>query len=230
MTFHHDMRNSARPQATATTGRLVAAIDFTSAGDEALEDAVRMARAWRGGELHFVHVAPRNWGPMTAETIERGEHEVDDLRVRLRSYVHDRLSRMAPVAGFEVYLHLRFGETCRSVADLCADVDADLVIVGRQGRTGFSKLFHRSVAAGLVEAAHCPVLVAKAKRYAAVETQRPERSSIQPACSACMRERNASGGQRMWCARHEHHAPRQHVYGYTEEWGFGGHDANILGA
>ena len=37
----------------------------------------------------------------------------------------------------------------------------DLIVIGTQGRTGFKKLFLGSVASGVLNFAHCPVLVVR---------------------------------------------------------------------
>jgi nucleotide-binding universal stress UspA family protein len=39
--------------------------------------------------------------------------------------------------------------------------NADLIIVGTRGRTGFKKILLGSVASGVVAYAHCPVMIIK---------------------------------------------------------------------
>jgi nucleotide-binding universal stress UspA family protein len=47
------------------------------------------------------------------------------------------------------------------VVDYAQSNNADLIVVGTRGRTGFKKLLLGSVASGIVTYAHCPVMVVK---------------------------------------------------------------------
>jgi nucleotide-binding universal stress UspA family protein len=49
----------------------------------------------------------------------------------------------------------------QAVADYSAGHEADLIVVGTRGMTGFKKLVLGSVSSGLVSHAHCPVLVVR---------------------------------------------------------------------
>jgi len=45
--------------------------------------------------------------------------------------------------------------------DFAAHKKADLIVTGTRGMTGFKKLILGSVSSGLVNHAHCPVLIAR---------------------------------------------------------------------
>lgn len=51
--------------------------------------------------------------------------------------------------------------TVQALVDFAAEEEADLVVVGTRGMTGFKKLVMGSVSSGLVGHAHCPVLVVR---------------------------------------------------------------------
>jgi hypothetical protein len=62
-----------------------------------------------------------------------------------------------------------------------------------------------SVAESLVRSAPCPVLVVR-------EMQRHGALEVDGTCSDCERVRLESGGERLWCARHEQPLGRRHTY------------------
>ena len=48
-----------------------------------------------------------------------------------------------------------------AIIDYASDKSIDLVIVGTKGRTGLKRLLLGSVAQGVVQHAHCPVLLVR---------------------------------------------------------------------
>lgn len=86
-------------------------------------------------------------------------------------------------------LHVRVGDPAEEIVNLAAEVDADLLVIGRYG------LHHplRSVADAVVEAATCPTLVVGLTGHA-VESE--------PICAACAAVREDSDGERWFCEEH----------------------------
>jgi nucleotide-binding universal stress UspA family protein len=48
-----------------------------------------------------------------------------------------------------------------AIIDYASDMSIDLVIIGTKGRTGLKRLLLGSVAQGVVQHAHCPVLLVR---------------------------------------------------------------------
>ena len=48
-----------------------------------------------------------------------------------------------------------------SIIDYASNNDVDLIVIGTRGRTGLKRLVMGSVANGVVQHAHCPVLVVR---------------------------------------------------------------------
>ena len=48
-----------------------------------------------------------------------------------------------------------------SIIDYAADNDVDLIVIGTRGRTGLKRFLMGSVANGVVQHAHCPVLLVR---------------------------------------------------------------------
>jgi nucleotide-binding universal stress UspA family protein len=49
----------------------------------------------------------------------------------------------------------------QSIVEYASRTDIDLIVVGTNGRSGLKKFLMGSVANGIVERAHCPVLVVR---------------------------------------------------------------------
>ncbi|MFL6323267.1 MAG: universal stress protein [Nitrososphaeraceae archaeon] len=48
-----------------------------------------------------------------------------------------------------------------SIIDYAANNDVDLIVIGTRGRTGLKRFLMASVANGVVQHAHCPVLLVR---------------------------------------------------------------------
>jgi hypothetical protein len=132
-----------------------------------------------------------------------------DAAEQLRRYAEARLSRFeaehgvsATARALRVVTHVRTDAPAEEIAQLSADLDADLVVVGTHGRRGVSRMLMGSVAEGVVRLSPCTVLVVRPK-----QTDAPH---ITPPCADCAETRRASGGAELWCTAHrQHHGQRQ---------------------
>jgi nucleotide-binding universal stress UspA family protein len=210
--------------------RIVVVVDYGRTSAEALREAAAELETVTRGQLHVLHVAPADRGPVTAHKIEQNERAVEDDREKLRRFVLEHMHELPAISRVETVLHLRYGDAPEETRHLCADVEADLIIVGTEDPTGISRLFHSSLATQMIKSAPCPVLVAKRKSYDSMATNGHERVSVEPPCPDCLRAREQSSGARSWCARHaESHSVSGHIYGYDETLSFGMHDNEVAG-
>src|SRR5690606_39204333 len=122
---------------------------------------------------------------------------------RLREYVEKRVSsfraahpELPPTFPDHLVAHQRVEMPSEEIAQLAADLEADLVVVGTHGRRGFSRFLLGSVAEATVRLAPCPVLVVRPKALP------PSGPAIQPPCPKCVEARIASGGTELWCEQH----------------------------
>ncbi|MEZ4223686.1 MAG: universal stress protein [Polyangiaceae bacterium] len=196
---------------------VVVGVDFSETGDVALAHAFERASDAYEGELHVINVA-RAYGPMVHLEIG-GEIEtlsMEEASARLKEFVESRLEafvRAREAAKLPVFAravtHLRLDAPAEEIAQLASDLEADLVIVGTHGRRGMRRLLLGSVAEGVVRLAPCPVLVVRPKNE---EARVPD---IEPPCQDCVKVRQETGGEQLWCARHSEHHGRPHTYHYV---------------
>ena len=198
---------------------LVVGVDFSNAGQLALQRAFEIASNEPGAEPHIVHVAD-TYGPTTL-TLELPDQvqtvSIEGALDELRDYVAARLGEFEQEhrATFErAVTHIRLGDPAAEIAQLAADLDADVVVVGTHGRRGLGRLLLGSVAEGTVRLSHCPVLVVRPKdHYGQALVDAPR---IEPPCASCLKVREETQGRDLWCEKHRERHGRRHTYHYVD--------------
>jgi nucleotide-binding universal stress UspA family protein len=197
---------------------ILAAVDYSPSGDLAFERALVLATEKRTVALHVVNVLPvyqagvvsdESSGAPLAGTLP----SVSDASEQLRAYTARKVDEFRGLHGSlslafldQIVAHQRVDVPSEEISRLAAELEADLVVVGTNGRRGFTRLLLGSVAEGVVRLAPCPVLVVRPK--AAPEPQ----PQIEPACPRCLEKRAETAGKELWCEQHsERHGPR-HTY------------------
>jgi nucleotide-binding universal stress UspA family protein len=149
----------------------VVGVDLGCTGDDALIEGLRLAAAGALSKLHLVYaVDPKSSREATYEPFENQERALAHAPAR----VEQRAASLCRVHGLRlareiVVGHARIGEPATTLLQMCADYDADLLIVGTHGRTGLDRVLDGSVAEAVSRHAHCPVLVARRKDYLGIE-------------------------------------------------------------
>lgn len=193
---------------------IVVGVDYSEASELALLQAFQIAARMPKGEVHPVHVAPLRLPPLAMAGAEGAAAApvplVDDNGVEIQRYVQARYDAMNAdglIGGTpaRIVTHVRWETTAEQIAQLAADLEADLVIVGTHGRKGLARVMLGSVAEGVVRLAPCPVLVTRPKRI--VDVPR-----IEPPCPECVRTRIATNGEQLWCSQHSERHGQRHTY------------------
>jgi len=195
---------------------IVVGIDFSELSDLALERACDLARAQAPTHLHVISAektAPSSHGSDAfAFHSEELTAELKQASTRLREHVEQIVrrwceARSEPPSFERLTTHIRFEPAAQAIAQLAADVEAKLIIVGTHGRRGVRRFLLGSVAEGIVRLALCDVLVVRP----------PDATSahIEPACPRCVEARRASGGRELWCEQHREHHDRRHTYHFS---------------
>jgi nucleotide-binding universal stress UspA family protein len=202
---------------------IVVGIDYSDAGDLALDRAFELAAEKTTAEVHILHVMPAAM-PLTALDLNailptQDRQAIEQATRTLREYADRRLQLfqdhvLSPKRLFHrAVSHLRFDAPAQELAQLASDLEADLVVVGTHGRRGAARLILGSVAEEVVRLAPCPVLVVRPK---SADESVPK---IEPPCPMCLEARRASGGAQMWCEQHTARHAERHYYHQSDRVG-----------
>jgi len=191
---------------------VVVGVDYSETGDLAFQQAFELAAAHPLSELHVVHVVQLavptdefGFTPLTAYTAMTLEQAEADLNQHVRQRVGELGAKLASQRAPRVVPHVRIEAPAQEIAQLAADLEANLVVVGTHGRRALARLFVGSVAEVVVRLAPCPVLVVRPRRIV-------ELPQVQPPCPECVKARHASGGEVQWCAQHSERHGQRHTY------------------
>jgi nucleotide-binding universal stress UspA family protein len=192
----------------------VVGIDFSDMSNKALDAALEVTNL-RAGEVHVVYVEPEMpLDPMFAgafQTAVTAESLLESTRQRAAERLDVVQKEHGKLAVTRVVVHVRKGSAGEEIAQLAADLDADLVVVGSHGRRGVSRLVLGSVAERVSRLARCPVWIIRPKAHQGGERV-PE---IEPACPDCVKRRAETNGAELWCKRHSEHHIRAHGFKYV---------------
>jgi len=179
-------------QAAIRPTRIVVAVDGSEYAAGVVEYALDIACRFAAAELHFLRVVePRG------RTLRDREGQLDGAHQQVGELIHEALVDLGNSrdrSGWSVRVHALVGDPADEVLGMAADVEADLIVLGRWG----SQQPHRdrlgSIGGGIVAGARCPVLLAQPTDYGASEHR--------DSCDECVAVRRETRGERWFCAAH----------------------------
>lgn len=198
-------------------------VDFSELGDRALQEGFAVASLQDNSEVHVLSIFPvpsmdpREAIAVYAAVDERGTLEA--ATERLRIHVQAQLDNFAATrpgksVPSRVISHVSVDTASHGIVQLAMDLGANLIVVGTHNRKGIERFLLGSVAESTVRYARCPVLVIPAELP-------PEAESVKfaPACPDCVRARQSSAGQELWCEQHRVRHGRRHTYHQADRSG-----------
>ena len=162
---------------------LVVATDFSGVAASALEEAMRIAERVDGAEIHLLHVVTSHVPPADiAACVSRDLaqlNEIDQATIELQRVIERVKAGRTCVGG-----HVRVGRPDREIARLAADLGADMIVVGTDGRRSLDRWIFGSVAERLLRRAPCEVLVHRPSHMSGCAEHRRVRTYYEIARSA----------------------------------------------
>jgi nucleotide-binding universal stress UspA family protein len=136
---------------------VVVAIDFSPASRRVLENALRVTDPL--GTLHLVHVV--EWVPTMVEGAFAGYTSPREMRT-LRDASIAKLATYVPFCGaVRTTTDAVEGNAAPSILEAAERFQADLLVIGTQGRSRTSRLLMGRVMERILRQAQCPVLVVR---------------------------------------------------------------------
>jgi nucleotide-binding universal stress UspA family protein len=139
---------------TRTQRTVLVATDFSDGSDEALTQAITLAKQM-DATLDILHVVE-----LGTEVFPYGLSYFED-RGGLIAHLDRELSKRADVAaaaGVTARTRMREGSAAEEIVEHAREVGPDLIVVGTHGRTGLAHALVGSVAERVVRHARSPVL------------------------------------------------------------------------
>src|SRR5512140_2479745 len=142
---------------------IVCATDLSDTARAALDEAIELAERLGSGRLYVLHVREtEDRIESIAGVVERtSEHETELLRL-----VNEEIARAGQSRGrapkLDVVTQIRHGKPYREILRFALEMNADLLVLGTHGRSGFGHALLGSVAERITRKAPCDVIVVKA--------------------------------------------------------------------
>ncbi len=150
--------------------KIVVALDYSEFSDQVLDEAISLAKMM-SAQLRLLNVLsledragyqfsmyPGGFYSALSETqFEQYREEWTAFKNRSLQLLEADLETVK-AAGVSAELCQLYGSPGKSICEFAQSWDADLILMGRHGRTGLSELFLGSVSNYVLHHAHCAVL------------------------------------------------------------------------
>lgn len=163
--------------------KILVAIDSSSIGKTVFEKALDLAKT-TGANIMLLHVLsyedgmpnlPTSFGreyytglnSKALELYQQQHEELEDRSLKLLQSFADR----AIAAGVSAEFSQNHGSPGQTICDLAINWQADLIVMGRRGRSGINELIMGSVSNYVLHHACCSVLVVQHLANKKLETQ-----------------------------------------------------------
>ncbi len=147
----------------ATIKKIILATDFSDISKDASSHALLLAQNYKA-ELKAVHVFdPSAWNLPSHYYLASDEVEVDVDMEKARELGKDALKELAESFDLEVETIFTEGDPGHEIVRVAEEQNADLIVLGTHGYSGWKRFTLGSVAEFVVRHAPCAVLTIRPK-------------------------------------------------------------------
>src|SRR5690349_18496218 len=139
-----------------TIRTILCPIDLSDFSRPALAHAAALAR-WYGAEVIAFHVFATVMPSAALDTYPAWILQLPDARDNISRELYSILEPYT-TTDMAVRLHTAEGSPAHEIVKYASDVEADLIVMGTHGRSGFDRLTLGSVTEKVLRKAPCPVL------------------------------------------------------------------------
>jgi nucleotide-binding universal stress UspA family protein len=142
--------------------RMLVAVDFSEFSQEAVRIGSGLARAF-GGEVMVLHVCdtPKSVDHAVLTGHTRAIHSLLDLQKENAKAARRKLDEWVERYDWgkaKVSVEVKEGAPYAEITDQAKAINADLIVIGSHGRSGFVRMLIGSTTERVVRKATCPVL------------------------------------------------------------------------
>lgn len=138
--------------------RILFCTDFSENADFAFFYALASAERTRYATLHILHVIPEPDAQFWRTYIYEIENVDDKARADIDRKINDSYISHIPKA-MPYVIEIRIGKAAEQILDYALKIDADLIVMGRQGAGQLGKTLFGNVTEKIARKAACPVLI-----------------------------------------------------------------------
>ncbi|MGI6098574.1 MAG: universal stress protein [Lentisphaerae bacterium] len=139
--------------------RILFCTDFSENSGFAFGFAIDAALRNKGSTLYLMHVLPEPDAQFWKSYIYAAEGDPDaKARADIDALIaRDYLPRLPP--GLDLQKVFRIGKASDEILGFAAEIQADLIVIGRQGKGAMRSIFFGDVASRVARHATCPLLI-----------------------------------------------------------------------
>ncbi|HET7148462.1 MAG TPA: universal stress protein [Candidatus Nitrosopolaris sp.] len=143
--------------------KILVPIDGSKYSLNAAEYATRIAKD-ENAQLFCIHVItpriPYGYATSAASTTGQYHEDIKDVVESWFEKVRD-IAKNEGISDVKTDIFTDVKSVIESILDYASSKDVDLIVIGTKGRTGLKRFLMGSVANGVVQHAHCPVLLVR---------------------------------------------------------------------
>lgn len=138
--------------------KVLVAVDGSEYSMNAAKYAISITRQF-GSELIALHVITSDVSTVASAFLP----QMEEIKKNAQEYF-DKIRRKGEEASGDIQLRTELissPSVVGGIIDFAEKENIDLIVVGTKGRSGLKRLLLGSVASGIVNYAHCPVMIVK---------------------------------------------------------------------